>query len=274
MYEALYQNISRACCCINVFLKDELISEGTGFAISQDGAIFTAGHVVTGRMPILEADYKDPNVRIYVKFPGIPTHEYRVAICGIHISVDSFRKILQIDQALLLPCTPITFPFTPFTIGAPPKLGEEVFFAGYSDELELPFQVDKLLKLETNGAKEFFAAMERGYRADMTGPMVKRGVTGNVRRIGTFESSTNTEIECEVFYIDNSIHSGASGGPVINRKGLAVGVIVQRATTSASQETGDKLLIPSGATVGLGLQTIPLIYQRLGAVKLFEHSSI
>lgn len=263
MYESLYQQISQACCCITVFLGEELLGEGTGFAISQDGAVFTAAHVVTCRMPIRESDYKDPAIKIYAKFPGVPVLEYNVSICGIHISVDSFTEVVQIDQALLFPAQPVQFPFAAFTIGSPPRLGEEVFFAGYSDELELPFRVDRLLKPETTGATGFFQAMQRGYRADMTGPMIKRGVAGNVRRIGTVEAATNIEIECEVFYIDNSIHCCASGGPIVNRNGLAVGVIVQRATTSASQSSDPNLLVPSGATVGLGLQTIPAMYRRL-----------
>lgn len=263
MYEPIYTQAARACCCITVFLADELISEGTGFAISKDGAVFTAAHVVTGRMPIRESDYRDPELRIYAKFPRLPLAEYLVAICGIHITVDAFNQSVQIDQALLLPSRPVQFPFEPFTIGSPPHLGEEVLFAGYSDELELPFLVDRIVKPEVPGASEFLQAMKRGYRADMTGPMIKRGVTGNVRRIGTYEARTNTEIECDVFYVDNSIHSGASGGPFFNRQGQAVGVIVQRATTSAAQSSDARLLVPSGATVGLGLQTIPVMYRRL-----------
>ena len=263
MYEELYAQVSRACCCITVFLADELISEGTGFAISKDGAVFTAAHVVTGRIPIRESDCRDPALKVFAKFPGIPLIEYRIAICGIHIEVPSFTSNVQIDQSLLLPAAPVLFPFEPFTIGAPPRLGEEIFFAGYSDELESPFRVERLLKPETTGAREFLEAMQRGYRADMTGPLVKRGVVGNARRICTSEAATNTEIECEIFYADNSMHSGASGGPFVNRRGQAVGVIVQRATTSAAQSSDPSLLVPSGSTVGLGLQTIPAIYRRL-----------
>ena len=163
----------------------------------------------------------------------------------------------------MLPAAPVLFPFEPFTIGVPPRLGEEIFFAGYSDELESPFRVERLLKPETSGAREFLEAMQRGYRADMTGPLVKRGVIGNARKICTSEAATNMEIECEVFYADNSMHSGASGGPFVNRRGQAVGVIVQRATTSAAQSSDPSLLVPSGSTVGLGLQTIPAIYRWL-----------
>ena len=250
-----------------MFDDNEQISEGTGFAISQDGAVFTAAHVVTGRMPIRESDYNDPAVRIFAKFPGVPLLEYRVAICAINISVESFTELVQIDQALLFPKNPVQLPFTPFTIGSPPKLGDEVFFAGYSDELDLPFQVDRILRPQTVGASEFIQAMQRGYRADVTGPMIKRGVTGNVRRVSASESAMNTHIECDVFYLDNSIHNGASGGPVVSRNGMAIGVIVQRATTSASQSSDPSLVVPSGATIGLGLQTVRAMYQRLSSAQ-------
>ena len=263
MYEPLYNQISSACCCITVFLGDELIGEGTGFAISPDGAVFTAAHVVTCRMPIRESDYRDPALKIFAKFPGVSLLEYRVALCGIHIAMAQFSEAVQIDQALLLPKQPVQLPFPPFTIGVPPRLGEEVFMGGYSDELALPLRIDRLLRPETLGAREFFQAMQRGYRADMTGPMIKRGVVGNSRRMHASESGTSTDIECEIFYIDNSVHSGASGGPVVNHQGLAVGVVVERATTSASQSTDPRLFVPSGATVALGLQTIPAMYRKL-----------
>ncbi|WP_373988112.1 serine protease [Duganella sp. BuS-21] len=263
MYETLYEQISRACCFISVFLDGELIGEGTGFAISSDGAVFTAAHVITCRTPIKESDYRDPALKIYVKFPGVPVLEYHVALCGITLQIPQFKDNIQLDQALILPRSPVQLPFSPFTVGSPPRLGEEVFFAGYSDELELPFNVDRLLKSETEGADEFFQAMQKGYRADMTGPMIKRGVVGNIRRIHASQSVNDLKLECDIFYLDNSVHSGASGGPVVNRNGCAVGVIVQRATTSVSQAAAPGLFVPSGATVGLGLQTLPAIYKWL-----------
>lgn len=265
MYHDLYTKVSKACCYLTVFLGDEKISDGTGFAFNPSGQVITAGHVVTGRMPIRVEDYRDPAVRIFAKFPGRSLIEYRVGFCGITIILEAFSKPIQIDQAVLIPVIAQTdIPIIPARI-MPPRLGEQVFFAGYSDELELPFLVDKLLKPEVNGSSEFFSAMNKGYLADMTGPLIKRGVIGNVRRICAENTADMITIECDVFYIDNSIHSGASGGPIFNNNGEAVGVITKRAITSASQSQYPGLEVPSGATIGLSLQAVELACRRISA---------
>ena len=262
MFHELYTRVSNACCYITVFLGDEKISDGTGFAFRPDGQVITAGHVVTGRMPIRAEDYRDPTVKILAKFPGRPLIEYRVGFCGITIIVDAFSQPIQIDQSVLIPASTQTgIPFIHARI-MPPRLGEQVFFAGYSDELELPFLVEKLLKPEVTGSSEFLDAMSKGYLADMTGPLIKRGVIGNVRRICAENTADKISIECDVFYIDNSIHSGASGGPIFNSNGEAVGVITKRAITSASQSQYPGLEVPSGATIGLSLQAVELACRR------------
>lgn len=253
----LYKKISAACCNIVVLSGGEKVSEGSGFAINEEGAVFTAAHVVTGRLPFKEQDYRDPDMKILVKFPNLPVAEYRVLMCGITINNPAFSKPIQIDQALLFPAAPMTFPVEPFTIGMLPRLGDEVYFAGYSDELELPFQIDRILMRQNQGVDEFLAAMQRGYQADITGPMIKRGVVGNLTEVRAGNTSTGSDIFIDVFYIDNSIHSGASGGPIVDSNGQVVGVIIQRAVTSAAQSSDTKLQVPSGATVGLGLKTIP-----------------
>jgi hypothetical protein len=54
----------------------------------------------------------------------------------------------------------------------------------------------------------------------MTGPIIKHGYIGNIRRIFADDNSQNIRIETDVFYIDNGMHSGASGGPIVNEEGL------------------------------------------------------
>jgi hypothetical protein len=266
MYETLYKQILKPLCSISVYLDDEEISTGSGFAISNDGIVFTAAHVVTGRMPIRESDYKDPNAKIFVKFPYMPAIEYSVGICGLNIKTSSFEEDLQIDQAIIIPKTPLQLPFETFTIGSPPTLGEEIFFAGYSDELQAPLGIDRLIKPDTVDL-EFGVGVRQGHNSDITGPIIKRGVVGNLLRMETIAEATNQKLQCAIFYIDNGIHSGASGGPIVNHQGQAVGVIVQRATTSASQSLDAELAVPSGATVGLScLHTIPIMYQQLAAL--------
>ena len=255
MHQNLYRAINAACCHISVLLDDELISEGSGFAFLSTGQVITAAHVVTGRMPILESDFRDPKQRIFCKFPGRPQQEYSVNTCGLDIRIPGFSKSLQVDIATLQP-KQITQD-VPFLVANtnPPQLGEIVFAAGYSDELSAPFQLDELIPGGKEMLNQAAQSAHTGYLADLGGPIIKRGVIGNVIR-GQARIGNERELHIELFYIDNSIHSGASGGPICNAHGEAVGVITKRAVTSASQESAPNIVVPSGCTIGIGLQPL------------------
>jgi hypothetical protein len=252
------QRVSDACCYITVFLGDEKVSEGTGFAYTESGEVLTAAHVVTGRWPIRQDDYKDPAQRIYCKFAGLPAAEYRVFFCAIDLDVAAFTGRIQLDLAILLPKQPFAaaVPHVPANVN-PPKLGERVCLAGFSEELELPFNVDTLLPQDQPVASQFREAMRVGYMADMMGPLLKQGHIGNIRRMVAENTQSGDRVECDVMYIDNAMHQGASGGPVVNECGEAVGVVSQRAVTRV--DVGEeKVRVPSGCTVALSLA--PLLH--------------
>lgn len=257
MYQELYERIQKACGFVTVTLNDEVISQGSCFAFTSTGEVLTAAHVVTGRFPIKVEDYTDPDCRIYVKFCGFPVKEYGVSLCGIGIQVEAFKEILQVDLAVLIPKTKenIAYPYLP-TKFAMPNLGQQVFLAGYSDELSLPFNIDRIADRKYPGMAEFLGEMQRGYMADMTGPIVKRAVIGNHRRFHASNAGQNVKIDGDILYMDNGMHSGASGGPIVNEDGEAVGVITQRAVTSASQSSDANLKVPSGSTIGISMQPL------------------
>jgi len=255
MYQQLYRKIQTATCYVTVFENDEIISDGTGFCFLPSGEVMTAAHVVTGRLPIKQDDVTDPNVNIFVKFQGVPLLQYKVAICGMKIDNETFSRPIQIDVAILIPLEKknINFPVLKANVN-PPRLGEELFLAGFSDEIELPFMLQTLIKKGTPGLKEFSEAMKKGYDADMMSLMIKRGIVGNVKRVIFESKSLINLIELDIFYVDNGIHSGASGGPVVNKNGVAAGIITQRAITKVPFEETPYLKVPSGSTMGISLQ--------------------
>lgn len=264
MYKDLYKQIEKACCYITVFLNDEKISEGTGFSLNDQGQVVTAGHVVTGRFPLLSSDIEDPNVKVLVKFPGIEVLEYRTVFCGFTIQCQGFIDDLQLDIAVIHPKTNTDTKFPHLvTLSESPDLGEEVFLAGYPEELAMSFGLDKLMDNDCGGVKEFKDAMNQGYIADMMGPLIKRSVIGNIRKLISTNSALNLSVETASFYADNGMHPGASGGPVVNRKGEVVGVITQRSVTSASQSTDTALKVPAGSTICLSLGCLPIADQML-----------
>lgn len=261
MFQDLYKKIQSCCGYVTVFEGDEIISEGTCFSFNPNGEVITAAHVVTGRMPIKKEDYTHPQQKIIIKFPELPLVEYAVTFCSFEINTSSFKEPIQLDIAVLHPKEEqtFTFPFLAANINSL-TLGQRVFIAGYSDELKLPFSIEKIIDPKSLGADKFIKAIkEEGYLADMTGPMIKQGYVGNIRRIYAEDSSQNIKIETDVFYIDNGMHSGASGGPIVNEKGIALGVLTQRAITPAHQSNDSKLEVPSGSSIGISLQILQTV---------------
>ena len=258
------QRVADACCYITIFVGDEKVSEGTGFAYTATGEVLTAAHVVTGRWPIRHDDYKDPAQIIYCKFAGMPAAEYRIFFCCIDLKVAAFTGPVQLDLAILFPKQPFSVAMPHISVNVnPPKLGERVCMAGFSEEVELPFNVDKLLQHDYPGALEFREAMRTGYMADMTGPLIKQGSVGNLTRIVAENTQTGDRIECDVMYIDNAMHHGASGGPLVNENGEAVGVVSQRAVTRV--DVGEeKVRVPSGCTVAISLAPLLHIARKTG----------
>lgn len=257
MHEEICNKILNATCSLNIFLGEEKISSGTGFSFFPNGQAITAGHVVTGRFPLKDSDVKDPNVKIFGKYRSLPTIEYKVQLCGITILTDFTTEPIQVDLAILAPKDDLVepIPYLPTKL-APPKLGETVFLAGFSDEIELPFLFETKIKKSTAGMNKFFEAMEVGYKADMLSLMIKKGMVGNIKGYVFEDSSSGKKIEGEIFYVDNGMHSGASGGPIVNVKGEVIGFISERAITKVPFEDTPKLKVPSGSTLGLSLKPL------------------
>lgn len=257
MYEMLYQKVKGAICHITAYLDDEKISEGSGFAFNHLGQVITACHVSAGKFPIGDKEFYEPAWKIFCKFPGHPIIEYGQTFSVLAIDVPGFSKKVYLDVAILVPkvSDTLTLPFIPIAHDAV-AIGQEVFIAGFSDEVVLPFEFGRYLRPETPGAREFHEAMGKGFAADMGNLMIKRGVIGN-HRVCVASSANDHDLACSVFYVDNGMHSGASGGPVVNVEGEAIGLITQRAMTDAAQSSHpEPLLIPSGSTLCLGLESV------------------
>ena len=244
----LYQHIKNCIAHIVVFDNDEPISDGTGFAFLPDGALITAAHVVAGSLPVKNNEVNQASRTVIAFFvsQGLQIR-YKPAICPIQIEYAGFEKPLQLDVAILLPTEKprASLEFLPVDL-KPPSLGEEMFFGGYSDEVEVPFLVDRLVSSNTEGLDQYKRSLATGVNARLAGPIIKRGTVGNVV-VGPASSDEKPIIEQTAFYIDNQVHYGASGGPIVDRRGVARGVISKRMVTTAN---GTK--VPAGSTLGLG----------------------
>ena len=235
-------------------------SEGSGFCIRPDGLLVTAAHVVTGRTPIQEEDYRDPEPVLRARTRESDYTEYRPVLCGIKIAFPwPLEEPLQIDLALLAPIEKQTgLPHLPVSDEFHP-VGSDVLMAGFPDEVELPLRFDKKLDMDYEPHQEREEETKKGLERIKELLMVKSGMVSHMHDlIINPGGSQDCKLSLASYYIDNAMHSGASGGPVINNQGEVIGVITKRAVTTVSYPDLDdpNKEVPSGSALAISASTL------------------
>jgi hypothetical protein len=240
--------IEEATYFVNVYLSEgelqpELISEGSAVAFNSVGDLLTAAHVVTTRLPLREEDVRDPNAVIVAMRRGGQLKRYQPLLCGLIINlVDCLTTPITIDLAILRPSDPEPhLPFLPLS-NESPQLGDRILMAGYPDDVKLPFSFDRIL----NRANPQVNAQRLNLDIARRLLMVRSGMVGH--RSGV---TINEDHSGHIFYVDNALHPGASGGPVVDQEGRIVGILTERAITAVPYENTPNLRVPSGAGVAL-----------------------
>ena len=246
---ALCEIIRKSTCLVKISIGEENFGTGTGVAISADGSILTAAHVVTGRIPQNPDDGFDPSVTILVK-PNLDSVfiEYKPIICGVFINLPLyFRRPMVIDLALLQPMNPLeNVPSLPVS-KQPSPVGADILMAGYSDDMELPLEFDRVLDHRNNEVRD----QQQNLDILRNQLMIKSGMVGSKNEIHLTDSESGHEHSGALYYLDNGLHSGSSGGPVVNNYSEIIGIITQRAITSVAYEDTSNLRVPSGSTVAI-----------------------
>lgn len=247
---------------IRVFENGELFSEGSAFCFSHRGLLITAAHVVDGGKPFDVSRFNELKITIEAHTKTGHIKLYRPKICGININwpTGPLKDNILIDLAVLIPIEPVdNIPFLEIEDDLQP-VGTDVLMAGFPDELEFPLKLDenadmtRLKKVQSE--KDIKSNLSR-----LKGLLImkKSGMIGfSDDLIINPDLGDGFKLKIGVFYIDNGMHSGASGGPVINSEGKVLGVITKRAVTRVSYpdlENPNKD-VPSGSTLAITPKTI------------------
>ncbi|MEZ4658061.1 MAG: trypsin-like peptidase domain-containing protein [Caldilineaceae bacterium] len=119
------------------------------------------------------------------------------------------------DLAVLIPSS-AQYDITYLNVRHDPiVVGESVLLAGFPDEMNLPFAFDSILNYRHPEIQSQQSKLEYTRRL----LMIKSGMVGH--KVGfNFDGDDKLIIQGEIFYVDNAMHSGASGGPVIDTQGI------------------------------------------------------
>ena len=224
--------------------QSELIGSGTAVAVNSRGDLLTAAHVVTTRLPVRAEDIKDPNLVILAKRKSGTFSRYGSPLCGLSVDLvgGPLTGPLTVDLAVLRPVeAQRDVEFLPMSTRAP-IVGESVLMAGYPDDIELPFTFDQMLSASSIQVQAQRVNLEISKRL----MMIRSGMIGHSAGV-----TINQEFVGDFFHVDNVLHSGASGGPVLDSKGEILGILTKRAITRVPFEETPRLRVPSGAAVAI-----------------------
>lgn len=236
---------------ISLIYKGEQISYGTGTVCNSQGKIITACHVID-QFKDFEDDLQ--NLKILVRLKAGVKH-YKPLLSGIFMSIPDIANDILIDVAILEPIEQVVIDnfILPKLEPTPIDYGESLLLAGYSDETPFVFDFDRILGKKIPKEKSNEYQIQLGF---MKPPTFKSGILSHKANLYL---NGNMKVISEIIHIDNGMHSGASGGPIINSNGEFVGIITHRAMIPLKVKVEDKLMnlfAPSGNTFGIGTSAL------------------
>lgn len=236
---------------VYVFDKNVTVEIGSAVSVNKNGTLITAAHVIIGS----DFDYdvlKSPDLKVMAKTKKGKFKEYSVGITAPKIQNQYLTTPIIIDLCILKPVNEMTdIPF--FSICDYRNVdGTDVLLAGHPDEVRLPFNFDEKLDLQNKEIHQQLPNIDISKNL----LMIKHGIVGNSSGFSFSDDSNTNKLEGEIYYIDNVMHSGSSGGPVVNSKSELIGIISERASTSISTEKFIGLVTPSGSSLAISPRTM------------------
>jgi V8-like Glu-specific endopeptidase len=242
----------------------KIISAGTGVIVSSDGTMLTANHVIA------DQDVGLFNGKILVSGLGDNKSEleYEPVVHNLKLDVKQgdFLKPINLDLAILRPSIPVK---KIEYVKLQKKLsqdGSEIIMAGFPDDLELPFGFVDYFNLSNPDMVSVKEAMDKRFKYFFRQLMFKSGMVGHAPEI-TFNDLDVSGLKIRnltkintcgaIYWLDNHLTYGGSGGPVVNKNGELVGILCKKAMTNEKDKLpGGIEKLPSGTGMALAHQLI------------------
>lgn len=235
----------------NDFEEDIICKTGSAVAINSSGHLITAAHNIKIRPD--DAKGKPIKKIIMAKVLGLPAVPYSIVLDQINLDLPNLRAPLLVDLAYLRPN--IHLENVPFLVAKKEhsEIGTTVLMAGYPDELEPPLSLDSHLDLTSPVLENPEHETKKKIQQMRTQLMVKHGMIGYSEPVALTPDENGYSFRAHIYYVDNGMHPGASGGPVVNMQGELIATITQRAETK-TVFSDDPL--PSGSTLAVSSWSI------------------
>lgn len=247
--------LKRALRHIIVSRNGQFVSTGSGVVVKEDGSILTAKHVLCPGAAGYECD------KIIARSIS-DNLKYECTPCVSHdfvLDFDSHFHPIDPDLVILRPL--VKLPKQEFVKLAPdiqPE-GTEVIMGGVPDDVRQIFDFDQLFDLSKPRMTELKLQYEANFSPFFMQSLFKSAMIGKTQHVvfnnidfsdKGIQGLDKISIKAAVYWLDNHLTYGGSGGPLVNLNGELVAIMTQKAFTAYP---GNESLtaIPSGTGMAM-----------------------
>lgn len=238
---------------------DVVTSAGSGIVINEDGSILTARHVIS-----------DNDGRAYlgkIKVSGLNTgglQEYYSPL-PLNLSFDmgvlNLINSINLDLIILKPVKPQSDIECIVLSDDRYDVGDDVIMAGFPDDIDEPFHFMDNLNVDNPDIATLLMDYNSKYQFIFKQQMFKHSIIGNrqsivfpkvlLERLDGWKGPKEVSINGAIYWTDNHLTYGGSGGPLVNDNCELVGIMTEKAFTRLILDEPSNILIPSGTGMAL-----------------------
>ncbi len=256
--------------------EDKLLATGTGVTIDSQGTVLTAGHVLCD-----DGEFRSERVLVTTDEGLFPYKPVLSGDLAFEMDLKGLSGSLEIDLNILTPLVQLSdASYLPLS-GSVSEVGEEMIMAGYSDEIVFQVHPDQFVDLDAFEGEDPRTRLEKEIFSErFKVEMLKRGMVGNVQKL--YLSNVDLEragiddsisIEGAYYGIDTHLTEGGSGGPVVNKNGEVIGVVIRRSKTESGNRWVPLLPADTGVVLSHHLASWALEYMGLHREPDWKRSS-